>query len=174
MDHRPEPRPFSVGWKAGIALARPNPQIVPYPEANFNFYFMVPTLFFLPLHMHRNWTFTKRKGTNKDQEFRMAKENIYSSKYPSTVVPSNESFWEFLQRLNIDDTLPDKVILQEHERPERFLTYESAPKVAGLGAAALRKLLGLSPGDTIMIIGKNSLDWLQVEFAALWAGVTSA
>jgi long-subunit acyl-CoA synthetase (AMP-forming) len=104
----------------------------------------------------------------------MCATRIYTVKYPSTVIRCDESFWEFLLRLNIEDTLPDKVILQEHERPERFLTYDSATKEAGLGAAALRDVLGLSPGDTIMIIGKNSLDWLQVEFAALWSGVTAA
>ncbi|CAM1506232.1 Fc.00g058730.m01.CDS01 [Cosmosporella sp. VM-42] len=99
---------------------------------------------------------------------------IYASPYPSASVRSDESFWQFILRLNIDDTLPDKVILQEHERPEQFLTYGSATKVAGLGAAGLHDVLGLSKGNTILIIGKNSLDWLQLEFAALWAGIKAA
>ncbi|OIW22662.1 luciferin 4-monooxygenase [Coniochaeta ligniaria NRRL 30616] len=72
---------------------------------------------------------------------------IYTAKYPSTVIRCDESFWGFLLRLNIDDTLPDKVILQEHERPERFLTYSSTAKEVGLGAAALRDVLGLSPAN---------------------------
>lgn len=104
----------------------------------------------------------------------MATSKIYSSSYPSTPLKSDESFWQFILRLNIDDTLPDKVILQEHERPEKVLTYESAPRLASIGAAALRDILGLVEGDTILVIGKNSLDWLQVEFSALWAGVTAA
>ena len=104
----------------------------------------------------------------------MGTPRIYTSPYPSTAIRTDESFWQFILRLNIDDTLPDKAILQEHERPEKLLTYGSAPKVAGLGAAGLHDVLGLSKGDTILIVGKNSLDWLQVEFAALWAGIAAA
>ncbi|ERT01315.1 hypothetical protein HMPREF1624_02558 [Sporothrix schenckii ATCC 58251] len=104
----------------------------------------------------------------------MASPRVCSSPYLVPNIPSNLSFWQFILRHNIDDTVPDKVILQEHERPERQLTYGSAPKLAGLGADALRDVLGLTQGDTILIVGKNSLDYLQVEFAALWAGITAA
>ncbi|CAK7223987.1 hypothetical protein SBRCBS47491_005394 [Sporothrix bragantina] len=99
---------------------------------------------------------------------------IYASTYASANVPSDQSFWQYILSHNIDDTLPDKVILQEHERPERSMTYSSAPQLAGLGAEALRNVLGLTRGDTILIVGKNSLDYLQVEFSALWAGITAA
>jgi acyl-CoA synthetase (AMP-forming)/AMP-acid ligase II len=104
----------------------------------------------------------------------MSTQRIYDSPSPSTAIRCDESFWQFILRHNIDDTLPDKVILQEHERPGRSLTYGSAPAAAGLGAAALRNVSGLKSGDTIIIIGKNSLDWLEVEFAALWGGITAA
>ncbi|CAK7235893.1 hypothetical protein SBRCBS47491_009449 [Sporothrix bragantina] len=50
----------------------------------------------------------------------------------------------------------------------------SAPRLAGLGADGLRNDLGLERGDTILIAGKNSLNYLQVEFSALWAGITAA
>lgn len=106
--------------------------------------------------------------------FDMASPRVYASPYAVADIPSNLSFWQFILRQNIDDTLPDKVILQEHERPERQLTYASAPQLAGLGADALRNVLGLTRGDTILIVGKNSLDYLQVEFSALWAGITVA
>ncbi|CAK7217081.1 hypothetical protein SCUCBS95973_003030 [Sporothrix curviconia] len=99
---------------------------------------------------------------------------IYSSTYASANVPSDQSFWQCILSHNIDDTLPDKIILQEHERPERSLMYSSAPQLAGLGADALRNILALTRGDTILIVGKNSLDYLQVEFSALWAGITAA
>lgn len=104
----------------------------------------------------------------------MVAPRIYSSPYAVADIPTNQSFWQFILSKNIDDTLPDKVILQEHERPERQLTYGSAPKLAGLGADALRNVLGLGRGDTILIVGKNSMDYLQVEFSALWLGVTAA
>lgn len=104
----------------------------------------------------------------------MSEPRIYASPYPSTAIRTDESLWHFLQRHNIDDTLPDKIILQEHERPDRFMTYGSAPKLAGLGAAALSRVLGLKRGDTILVVGKNSMDYLQVEFSALWMGVTAA
>ncbi|CAK7205007.1 hypothetical protein SEUCBS139899_007771 [Sporothrix eucalyptigena] len=104
----------------------------------------------------------------------MSTPRIYESSYASAHIPQEQSFWQFILRHNIDDTPADKVILQEHERPERSLTYGSAPQLAGLGADALRNVLGLTRGDTILIVGKNSLDYLQVEFSALWAGITAA
>lgn len=75
--------------------------------------------------------------------------------------------------MNIDDTPPDKVILQEHDQPENYLTFGSAPTAAALGASGLSRVLGLTKGDLIMLVGKNSLDWLRLEFAALWGGITA-
>ncbi len=99
---------------------------------------------------------------------------IYSSPYPAADIPSNESFWQFVQRHNVDDAVPDTVILQEHERPEKTFTYGSVRTMAGLGADALQSVLGLRRGDTLLMVGKNSLDYLNVEFSALWMGVTAA
>ncbi|KAF7562875.1 hypothetical protein G7046_g1225 [Stylonectria norvegica] len=104
----------------------------------------------------------------------MSSPRIYASPYPSTVIRSDESFWQFILRQLIDDTLPDKIILQEHERPEKVITYGDASTIAGFGAAGLRDVLGLTKGKTVLVIGKSSLDWLRVEFAALWAGITAA
>lgn len=104
----------------------------------------------------------------------MSTPRIYPSPYAPALFRRNESFWQFMLRLNVDDTAPDKVIFQEHERPEKLFTYGSAPQQAGLGADALRDVLGLRRGDTILVVGKNTLDYLHIEFSALWAGITAA
>ncbi|KAH6889856.1 hypothetical protein B0T10DRAFT_548386 [Thelonectria olida] len=69
---------------------------------------------------------------------------IYTSPYPSTVIRTDESFWQFILRMNIEDTLPGK----SYPRPEY--------------------------GRHDPHRGKNSLGWLQLEFAAVWAGITAA
>ncbi|CAK7230217.1 hypothetical protein SBRCBS47491_007512 [Sporothrix bragantina] len=99
---------------------------------------------------------------------------IYASTFAPAVVPRNESFWQCILRLNVDDTPDDKVILQEHERPHKQFTYASAPHLAGLGADGLREVLSLKRGDTVLIVGSNTLDYLHIELAALWMGVTAA
>ncbi|CAK7206722.1 hypothetical protein SEUCBS139899_009528 [Sporothrix eucalyptigena] len=99
---------------------------------------------------------------------------IYESTFPPAVVPSNESFWQYLLRHNIGDTPGDKVILQEHERPDRQFTYASAPHMAGLGALGLCDKLALERGHTVLIVGGNTLDYLHLEFSVLWLGVTAA
>ena len=99
---------------------------------------------------------------------------IYTSPYPAVQVPTNESFWQYVLRHNVDDTPPDTVIMQEHERPEKVFTYESIRRMAGLGADAFRDILGLTQGDAIMIIGKNTLDFLHLQHAGLWAGISTA
>ncbi|KAL1890749.1 hypothetical protein Sste5346_008074 [Sporothrix stenoceras] len=99
---------------------------------------------------------------------------IYESTFASAAIPHHESFWQCMQRRNVDDTTPDTVILQEHERPEKYFTYGSAPRLAGLGADGLKSVLGLKRGDTILIVGTNTLDYLHIEFSALWGGIVAA
>ncbi|KIH93293.1 luciferin 4-monooxygenase [Sporothrix brasiliensis 5110] len=99
---------------------------------------------------------------------------LYKSTFAPSAVPRNESFWQCMLRLNVDDTPDDTVILQEHERPDRLFTYGSAPRLAGLGADGLREVIGLKRGDTILVVGTNTLDYLHIEYAALWSGVVAA
>lgn len=99
---------------------------------------------------------------------------IYESTFAPAVIPHDESFWQFMLRRNVDDTTPDTVTLQEHERPDKFFTYGSAPRLAGLGADGLKSVLGLQRGDTVLIVGTNTLDYLHVEFSALWGGIVAA
>lgn len=98
----------------------------------------------------------------------------YMSTFAPSAVPRNESFWQCMLRLNVDDTPPDTVILQEHERPAKLFTYASAPRMAGLGAEGLQSVLGLKRGDTILVVGTNTLDYLHIEFSALWGGIVAA
>lgn len=99
---------------------------------------------------------------------------IYTSSYPKAAVPTNESIWQHFVRSNIDDISPEKVILQEYERPERTITYGDAPRAAAVGATGLQDILGLKPQDTIMLIGSNTIDWVELAFAAFWAGIVVA
>jgi long-subunit acyl-CoA synthetase (AMP-forming) len=99
---------------------------------------------------------------------------IYNSTFAPSEVPHKESFWQCMLRVNVDDTPPDTVILQEHERPDKFFTYASAPRLAGLGADGLRSVLGLKRGDTVLVVGTNTLDYLHIEFSALWGGIAAA
>ncbi|KAH7420130.1 acyl-CoA synthetases/AMP-acid ligases II [Cadophora sp. MPI-SDFR-AT-0126] len=101
-------------------------------------------------------------------------ERIYRSSYPPITVPTDLSIFQFFELYNPDDVIQDKVILQEFERPERKLTYGGARRQAALGAAALQNGLGLCSGDTILIIGSNTLDWITTAHAAMWAGITVA
>ncbi|KAF2742950.1 acyl-CoA synthetases/AMP-acid ligases II [Sporormia fimetaria CBS 119925] len=100
--------------------------------------------------------------------------NIYKSSYPRVVVPTNESIWQFLVASNIDDVSPRKVVLQEYERPERTLTYGGASQVAARGGSGLQRVLGLRSEDTIMLMGTNTLDWVELAISAIWAGITFA
>lgn len=112
--------------------------------------------------------------TQPAPESRMAPSKIYQSSYPAPVVPTDESFWQFILRTNPHDAVPDKLIFQQLERRDQALTAASSRKLAGLGAQALGDVLGLTRRDSILLVAKNSIDWLLVDFAALWAGITIA
>ncbi|KAK6217826.1 UV excision repair protein rad23 [Pestalotiopsis sp. IQ-011] len=101
-------------------------------------------------------------------------ERIYSSKYLPIDQSRNTSIWQFLLRIYVDDIPKDKVVWQEHEHPDRNITYGDAPGLFARGAAGLQQVLGLKPQDTILIVGAKNLDWVTLPHSAVWAGIVPA
>lgn len=104
----------------------------------------------------------------------MAEPQIYKSKSQNVLIPTNESIWQHILSKNLEDTPADKVLVEEYGRKDMSLTYGSAPRIAALGAAGLRDVLGLKTGDKILVIGANTMEFVLIEFAAYWAGYTAA
>jgi long-subunit acyl-CoA synthetase (AMP-forming) len=46
--------------------------------------------------------------------------------------------------------------------------------LAAVGAAGLKNRLNLQAGDYVIILGKNSVDWVHVAQSLMWIGVVCA
>ena len=100
----------------------------------------------------------------------MASTAIYRSRAPPPVLPTNISISEFLLTYNPDDIPDDKVVLCEFDDPSRSLTYASVRQLAAQAAAGLIATLSMKKGDTICILGENSVNWALLAHAVHWAG----
>ncbi|KAF4982853.1 hypothetical protein FZEAL_1603 [Fusarium zealandicum] len=100
----------------------------------------------------------------------MGNQKIYNSPYPLSHVPNNQSVSQFLLQSDPDDTPPDKVILEDFDNPNRQLTYGGLRYNAARDAAILRDNYGLRQGDVVCIYAYNSIGWVSMAHAVLWAG----
>lgn len=101
----------------------------------------------------------------------MAHPNIYHSPYPMPIIPTDQSVSQFLLKSNPDDIYPEKIILADFDDPDGAnLTYATIRDIASRHAAVLRRTYGLKETDVVCIYGYNSLDWIKMAHAVLWAG----
>jgi 4-coumarate--CoA ligase len=104
----------------------------------------------------------------------MMPQNIYTSENPPILVPRELSLSQFLLKYNPDSVPADKVIFNELENPSKQLTYGSIRKLAAIGAAGLKAKLNLQPGDYVIILGRNSVDWAHLAHSLMWIGAVCA
>lgn len=71
---------------------------------------------------------------------------------------------------NPDDIPDDKVVLCEFDDPTTSLTYSSVRRLAAQAGAGLIATLNMKKGDTICILGENSVNWALLAHAVHWAG----
>lgn len=86
-------------------------------------------------------------------------------------VPTDRSISQFLLESNPDDAHPERVILADFEDPEGSkLTYAALRHAASRRAATLRGDFGLRERDVVCIYAQNSVEWIKMAHAVLWAG----
>lgn len=95
---------------------------------------------------------------------------IYHSPYPPINVPTNISLSQFLLQCNPDDVDDDKTIVSDFDGQSEPLTYGSIRTKASKCAYKLRHNLGVKPGDTVCIYGKNSVNWALLAHSVIWGG----
>jgi hypothetical protein len=95
---------------------------------------------------------------------------IYHSPYPPLNIPTNKSVSQFLLECNPDDVEPSKTIVEDFDSHSTALTYGGLRRDASQCAYALRHQLGLRAGDTVCIVAKNSVNWVLLAHAVMWAG----
>ncbi|KAL2212988.1 acetyl-CoA synthetase-like protein [Sarocladium strictum] len=95
---------------------------------------------------------------------------IYESPYPAPHYPTNLSVSQFLLQSDPDDVPAEKPIFADFENPERQITYGRLRDNAAKDAATLKQTYGLREGDVVCIYGQNSLEWISLAHAVMWAG----
>lgn len=96
--------------------------------------------------------------------------NIYSSPFPPIDIPKNLSVSQFLLQCNPDDVPAEKEVLVDFENSSNVLTYGGLRSQAARGAHALCNDLRLKVGDTVVIYGQNSVNWVLLAQSVMWAG----
>ncbi|KAH8176646.1 AMP-binding enzyme domain-containing protein [Sarocladium implicatum] len=100
----------------------------------------------------------------------MAAARIYQSPYPTPHYPTNLSVSQFLLQSDPDDVPADQVIFADFDNPSRCLTYRQLRDDAAKDAAVLRSSFGIREGDVVCIYAQNSLEWVKLAHAVVWAG----
>lgn len=95
---------------------------------------------------------------------------IYESPYPAPHYPTNLSVSQFLLQSDPDDVPAEKSIFADFENPERRITYGQLRDNAAKDAATLKQTYSLREGDVVCIYGQNSLEWISLAHAVMWAG----
>ncbi|KAK0388943.1 hypothetical protein NLU13_2520 [Sarocladium strictum] len=95
---------------------------------------------------------------------------VYDSPYPAPHYPTNLSVSQFLLQSDPDDVPNGKAVFADFDRPERQITYWQLRETAAKDAATLKQTYGLREGDVVCIYGQNSLEWISLVHAVLWAG----
>lgn len=86
-------------------------------------------------------------------------------------VPHDQSVSQFLLSSNPDDVHPDTVILADFDDPEHSkITYAGLRNKASSYATILQREYGVKDGDVVCIYGYNSVSWIVMAHAVLWAG----
>ncbi|KAJ9643303.1 hypothetical protein H2204_002199 [Knufia peltigerae] len=96
--------------------------------------------------------------------------NIYRSYIPDIKVPKDLSIHQYLTAFNPDDAPAQKVIWEDLESPKKTMTYGGLREAASLAAGGLASKYGLKEGDSVAIIGSNSVDWALAAHASIWLG----
>lgn len=100
----------------------------------------------------------------------MANPRVYHSPYPTPHYPTNLSVSQFLLQSDPDDVPGDKVIFADFEDPSRRISYRQLRENATRDAALLKSSYGIQEGDVVCIYAQNSLQWIQLAHAVMWAG----
>lgn len=95
---------------------------------------------------------------------------MYRSPYPEPFVPSDVSVSQFLLSSNPDDVPPDQQILSDFDNQEQTLTIQELHSHAERDASTLISRFGLREGDVVCIFAPNSISWVTLAHAILWAG----
>lgn len=100
----------------------------------------------------------------------MVQPNVYRSPYPDPNVPTNLSVSQYLYQTDPDDCPHDKVIYGDFDDPQKCITYGGLRESSAKDAATLRDQYGLRESDVVCIYAQNSLEWISLAHAVLWAG----
>jgi long-subunit acyl-CoA synthetase (AMP-forming) len=100
----------------------------------------------------------------------MAAPRIHHSPYPTPHYPTNLSVSQFLLQSDPDDVPSEKPIFADFNHPDRQITYRQLRESAAKDAATLKQIYGLRDGDVVCIYGQNSLEWIALAHAVMWAG----
>ena len=95
---------------------------------------------------------------------------IYNSPYPTPDVPTAVSVSQFLRQSNPDDVPLSKVILSDFENPERSITLGELRHNSARDASVLKFDFDLQEGDVVCIYARNSVRWVSLAHAIIWAG----
>ncbi|KAE9582252.1 4-coumarate--CoA ligase-like 5 [Colletotrichum fructicola] len=95
---------------------------------------------------------------------------MYHSPYPTPLVPSDVSVSQFLLSSNPDDVPPDQKILSDFDNQQQTLTLQELRFNAARDASTFISRFGLQEGDVVCIFGPNSISWVALAHAILWAG----
>jgi long-subunit acyl-CoA synthetase (AMP-forming) len=100
----------------------------------------------------------------------MAGPKIYHSHIPDALIPNDLSFHQFLLRYNPDDAPDDKVIFEDFSPPKKQLTYGGLRQAAAVAAGTITRRYGLKEGDSVAVVGANSVNWALLAHAVIWFG----
>jgi 4-coumarate--CoA ligase len=100
----------------------------------------------------------------------MASEHIYRSPNPDAVLPHNLSFHQFLAKYNPDDVPLNKLIFEDNSAPKKTITYGGLREAAAIAAGGFVNKYGLKKGDSVAILGANSVDWALLAHSIMWFG----
>ncbi|KAF9874241.1 phenylacetyl- ligase [Colletotrichum karsti] len=95
---------------------------------------------------------------------------MYTSPYPTPLIPTDVSVSQFILSSNPDDTPPEKPVMGSFRNPKQTLTYSELRFHAARDATFLKSSLGLQEGDLVCILAPNSVSWARLVHSVLWAG----
>lgn len=95
---------------------------------------------------------------------------MYHSPYPTPSVPSDVSVSQFLLSSNPDDLPPDQKIVSDFDNQQQTLTIQELRFDAARDASTLISRFRLQEGDVVCIFAPNSISWVALAHAILWAG----
>ena len=105
-----------------------------------------------------------------DSQADVPAEVVYRSNAPSYRVPTELSFPEFIANYNPELVSDSKVILEDHSKPRKKLTYGESRSEAARIAYGFKHLFDLADGGKVAIISPNCVNWVLAWLGTVWAG----